>query len=346
MPSSSLPSLESRIARLLVVGFRGLTVDEAGPIAGSIADSGLGGVILFSRDQLTGGARNVESPEQLARLIGDLRALDPSRTLLVAIDQEGGTVARLSPATGFPDAAGQQEIAAQGDEAIAAWAESIATTLASVGINVNLAPVVDLNVNPENPAIGALGRSFSADPDVVAHDAAIEIRAHRDAGVRTALKHFPGLGSASANTDFGVADVTATWSPTELEPYRTLIAEGMVDSIMIGNLVNGQIDADAPASLSEATVTGALRGDLGWDGVVITDDLQAGAITAAFGSDEAIRLALAAGNDLLLLANQQTYDPGIVEHVVELVAGLVRDGTISEARIDESYARVVAFAGD
>jgi beta-N-acetylhexosaminidase len=344
-PSPS-PSLEARIARLLVVGFRGLTIEDVGPVADSIANAGLGGLILFSRDQLTGGPRNVESPEQLERLVADLRALAPDRTLLIAIDQEGGRVARLTPETGFPAFAGQDEIAADGDDAIGAWAESIATTLSSVSINVNLAPVVDLNVNPDNPAIGALGRSFSADPDVVAHDAAIEIDAHRDAGVRTALKHFPGLGSASANTDFGVADVTDTWSPSELEPYRALIAEGTVDAIMVGNLVNGQIDPDAPASLSEATVSGLLRDQLGWDGVVITDDLQAGAITESFGADEAIQLALAAGNDLLLLANQQTYDPVIASHVIQLVAGLVRDGTIRESRIDEAYARVVAFAGD
>ena len=345
-PSSTPgPSLEARIAGLLVVGFRGLTVDTAGPVANAIADGGLGGVILFDRDQLTGGPRNIESPEQLRRLVGGLRSLAPDRRLVVAIDQEGGRVARLSPARGFPSFAGEAEIAPQGDATVRAWARSIAKTLASVGIDVNLAPVVDLNVNPSNPAIGALGRSFSDDPATVARLASIEVLAHRESDVRTALKHFPGLGSASTNTDFGVADVTKTWTRRELEPYRTMLAGGDVDAIMVGNLVNGQIDADAPASLSARTVAGLLRGELGWDGVVVTDDLQAGAITDAFGADEAIGLALAAGNDLLLLANQQTYVPDIASHVVDVVAGLVRDGTISEARIDESYARVRAFAG-
>jgi beta-N-acetylhexosaminidase len=322
-----------------------LTVDTAGPVASAIADGGLGGVILFDRDQLTGGRRNIESPEQLRRLVDGLRALAPDRRLLVAIDQEGGRVARLSPATGFPSFAGQAEIAPQGDATVRAWARSIATTLASVGVDVNLAPVVDLNVNPSNPASGALGRSFSDDPATVARLASIEVLAHRESDVRTVLKHFPGLGSASTNTDFGVADVTKTWSRRELEPYRTMLAGGDVDAIMAGNLVNGQIDPDAPASLSATTVTDLLRGELGWDGVVVTDDLQAGAITESFGADEAIGLALAAGNDLLLLANQQTYVPDIAGHVVDVVAGLVRDGTISEARIDESYARVRAFAG-
>jgi beta-N-acetylhexosaminidase len=339
-----MPSLEARIARLLVVGFRGLSVDEAGPIASAIADDGLGGVILFDEDQLTGGRRNIESPDQLRALVEGLRALAPDRRLLVAIDQEGGRVARLSPATGFPSFAGEAEIAAQGDAAVRAWARSIAATLESVGIDVNLAPVVDLNVNPLNPAIGALGRSFSDDAATVARLASIEVVAHREAGVATVLKHFPGLGSASTNTDFGVADVTGTWTRRELEPYRTMLAAGDVDAIVVGHVVNGQLDPDAPASLSHATVSGLLRGELGWDGVVVTDDLQAAAITEAFGAYEAIELAINAGDDLLLLANQQSYDPDIAARVISLVAGKVRDGTIPEARIDESYARVLRFA--
>jgi beta-N-acetylhexosaminidase len=305
----------------------------------------LGGVILFSTDQQTGKPRNITSPKQVTKLVTDLRALAPGRTLLVATDQEGGKVARLSPATGFPVVASQAQVGGRSDAVVRAWAESIARTLASVGINLNLAPVVDLNVNPRNPAIGALGRSFSADPDVVAHDAAIAVDAHRAASVRTALKHFPGLGSATTNTDFGVANVTDTWSRTELEPYRTLLAAGKVDSIMVGNLVNGQVDADAPASLSKATVTGLLRGELGWNGLVVTDDLQARAITDAFGREDAIRMALEAGDDLLLLANQQTYDPDLVAHTIDSIAKLVRAGMVSEARIDESCARVAAFAG-
>jgi beta-N-acetylhexosaminidase len=202
------------------------------------------------------------------------------------------------------------------------------------------ASVVDLNVNPDNPAVGALDRAFSADPGITARDAAIEIRAHRRRGVRTALKHFPGLGSATANTDFGVADVTSTWSEKELRPYRDLLADDLVDAVMAAHVVNGQIDGSAPASLSVKTVDGLLRGDLGWDGVVITDDLQAAAITDAFGFRESIHLALEAGNDLLLFANQQVYDDGIVSRVVDIVAGLVLDGTITEARIDASLERV------
>ena len=341
---SAIP-LRERIARLLVVGFRGLRVSADDWIAQAIAVDGLGGVILFSKDQ-SEPTRNVRTPRQVTNLVGDLRALAPARELIVAIDQEGGLVTRLAPAYGFPELVSEAAIGAKDEAEVRAWADGLVATLTGVGVNLNLAPVVDVNVNPKNPAIGALGRAFSADPAVVAGDAAIEIQAHRSANVRTALKHFPGLGSATKNTDFGVADVTATWTQKELDPYRTLLGQGLVDAVMAGHLVNGQIDAAAPASLSHATVTDLLRGELGWDGVVITDDLQAGAITQAFGAEDAVALALDAGNDLLLFANQQVFDPDIVNWAIDLIEGFVMSGRIAEARIDRSFARVTGLFPD
>jgi beta-N-acetylhexosaminidase len=336
--TTSLP-LRQRIASLLVVGFRGLAVSADDPIARAIANDRLGGLILFDRDEEL-GTRNVQSPAQVAKLVADLRALAPDRELIVAIDQEGGKVTRLSPTYGYPGVASEASIGAKGEASVKAWADGIAATLDDAGINLNLAPVVDLNVNPANPAIGALDRAFSADPVVVSRDAAIEVRAHRDRGVKTALKHFPGLGSASTNTDFGVADVTATWTDVELDPYRDLLGRGLVDVIMAAHVVNGRIDPAAPASLSRATVTDLLRGQLGWDGVVVTDDLGAAAITEAFGFEDAIGLALNAGDDLLLFANQHEYEADLATRVIDVVEGLVNRGTVAEARIDEAAARV------
>jgi beta-N-acetylhexosaminidase len=302
-------------------------------------------VILFDRDQLTGRVRNVRSPEQVTALVGDLRAAAGERPIFVAIDQEGGVVTRLSPAHGFPAVESEAEVGEGSVDAARTWASGLAATLASVGIDLNLAPVVDLNVNPDSRAIGRLDRSFSADPDVVVEMATIEIEAHRAAGVRTTLKHFPGIGSSTTNTDFGVADVTVTWRLTELEPFRRLIEAGTADLVMAGHVVNGQLDPHRPASLSRPTVTDLLRGTLGWDGVVVTDDLQAAAIDAAFGRDESILLALEARNDLLLFANQQAYDPGIVERVVEVVAAAVNAGRLSESRIDEARSRIEGLLG-
>ncbi len=325
---------------MLVVGFRGMAAGDAPWLERAIEDDGLGGVILFDRDGRRQGPRNVESPAQVERLVADLRALAPGRELIVAIDQEGGRVARLDETHGFPPVESQAAVGQLGDAAVRVWADGIAATLEGAGINLNFAPVVDLDINPTNPSVGAIDRAFSADAALVTRDAEIEIRAHRGRGIRTAIKHFPGLGSATANTDFGVADVTATWNPVELDPYRALLAAALVDVVMAAHVVNGQIDAAAPASLSGATVTDLLRGELGFNGVVITDDLQAGAITDAFGFEDAIVLAVEAGNDLLLLANQQVYDRQVVARVVDVVEGAIERGRLSEARIDESVARI------
>jgi beta-N-acetylhexosaminidase len=336
-------SLRTKIAGLLVVGFRGAALTDAPWLRTALTDGGLGGVILFDKDQLTGGARNVVSPEQLRGLVTNLRDAASGRDLIVAIDQEGGVVTRLSPAHGFPAVSSEAEIGAGTPDEARTWATGLAATLADMGINLNLAPVVDLNVNPDSPAIGALDRSFSADPDVVVEMATIEIEAHRADGVATALKHFPGIGSSTTNTDFGVADVTDTWSRTELEPFERLIGSGTAELVMVGHVVNGQLDPDVPASLSKPTVTGVLRDELAFEGPVITDDLQAGAIVAHFGAEEAITRALEAGVDLLLLANQQAYDEDVVGSAIDSIEAAVQAGRLDAARIDESWSRVQAW---
>lgn len=344
-PTPAGPTLEERIAALLIVGFRGARLADASWVRDALADRGLGGVILFDRDQLTGKARNITSPDQVRRLTADLRAAAGDRPAFVSVDQEGGVVTRLSPAHGFPAVASEATIGRGTAAAAREWATALAGTLAATGFNLNFAPVVDLDVNPKSPAIGALDRSFSADPDIVVRMASIEIDAHRAGRVLTTLKHFPGIGSSTANTDFGVADVTNTWSRTELEPFRRLIASAKADLVMAGHVVNRHLDAKHPASLSRAVVGDLLRGELGWDGVTVTDDLQAAAITKAFGADEAVLLALEAGNDLLLFANQQVYDAEVVDRVVATIAGAVKAGRIPEARIDEAYGRVTRLLG-
>jgi beta-N-acetylhexosaminidase len=318
----------------------GVELADAAWVQTALAEFGLGGVILFDRDQLTGGSRNILSPAQVKRLTQDLRAAAGNRGIIVSVDQEGGVVTRLGPSHSFPAVASEASIGAATAADARPWAHAIASTLAANSFNLNFAPVVDLDVNPASPAIGALDRSFSADADVVVARATVEIDEHRAAGVRTTLKHFPGIGSSTTNTDFGVADVTKTWTRNELEPFRRLIAAGKADLVMAGHVVNGQLDADHPASLSKAIVTDLLRGGLGWDGIVVTDDLQAAAITHAFGRDEAILLALEAGNDLLLFANQQVYDATLISRVVKLVAAAVTTGRIPRTRIDEAYGRV------
>ncbi len=332
-----------------MVGFRGATLDEAPAIAAALAAGELGGIILFDRDGITGAAgRNIVSPEQLVTLTSDLRtaalAGPTGQELLIAVDQEGGVVARLNPSNGYPATESQADLGAADDlDHTTDVAILTAITLNGAGIDVNLAPVVDLDLNPDNPAIGALDRSFSPDPEVVIAHATAMIGAQGGAGVKCVIKHFPGEGSATGNTDEGVVDVTATWTDLELEPFRALVAAGLPAGVMVGHIRNDRLDPDHPASLSRPTVTGLLRDELGWDGVVVSDDLQAHAISQEYGADEPIALAIEAGVDLLLFANQQVFDPDIVDHAIATIAGFVESGRISEARLDQSVDRIEAL---
>jgi len=258
-------ALRRKIASLLVVGFRGATVDDNDWIVKAIR-GGLGGVILFDRELETNAPRNITSPAQVTALVKSLRQASPGR-LIVSIDQEGGQVARLNPSNGFPATQSEAQIGARNSPAATrAWAQQIVSSLTSIGANLNYAPVVDLNLNPNNPAIGQLGRSFSSSVDVVVKNATEEIQVHRAGGVKTSLKHFPGFGTATGNTDFAVVDVSSTWTPRELEPFQQLIAGGNADSVLVAHLLIKQLDPNRPASLSRAVVTDLLRGKLGFQG--------------------------------------------------------------------------------
>ncbi|MEP6469368.1 MAG: glycoside hydrolase family 3 protein [Chloroflexota bacterium] len=345
-PTPAEVGLEAKVGQMLLVGFRGTSPETATQALDDIHSRSLGGVVLFSRDQPSGDpVRNIVSPGQLAALTGALQSAagesEAALPLIVAVDEEGGEVARLDPAHGFPDTESAAALGERNDvDYTRAAGRRIATTLRDAGINLNLAPVVDLDVNPDNPIIGALDRSFGADPELVTSQARAFINGHRQVGVLTTLKHFPGHGSSTTDSHLGVVDVTDTWSPVELGPYRRLIPAGLADSILTAHVFNAQLDPIHPATLSSATIDGLLRGELGYDGLVISDDMQMSAIRDAYGYADAVRLALLAGVDMLTIANQQVFEAHIVERTIEIVLGLVADGQLSEARIDESWQRI------
>ena len=339
-PALDEAALRKKIASLLVVGFRGQGVSSNDWIVKAIRDQGLGGVILFDRDQLTGGRRNISSPAQVTKLVKQLQDAAPG-PLIVSIDQEGGLISRLNPSDGFPASRSEAQIGAINKPATTtAWAQGMVKSMKSIGVNMNFAPVVDLNVNPNNPAIGKLGRSFSSKSSVVVSNATVEIKVHRAAAIKTSIKHFPGFGSASGNTDFGVVDVSKTWKRSELQPFQDLIKAGVTDSVLVAHLLNKQLDPSKPMSLSKKVVTDLLRGELGWKGPVVSDDMQAVGITDKYGHDQALTLALQAGVDLLVYANQQVYDANVVTRTIDTVVKLVKNGTMTEAQIDAAVARV------
>lgn len=335
-------TLEARIGQMLMVGFRGMTVDDGHFIVRDIRRHNLGGVILFDYDVLTGQAlRNIASPGQVEALIASLQAVSPA-PLLVAVDQEGGRVARLKERYGFPPTISHGELGRIDDpDTTARKSSELAGTLADLGFGLNLAPVVDLCVNPDNPVIAKLDRCFSADPAKVATHALQFIDAHHRQGVLSTLKHFPGHGSSRSDSHLGFTDVTETWTRNELEPYARIIEAGGADAVMTAHVFNARLDPDYPATLSRKVIAGILRGDLGFDGVVISDDLQMGAIADHYGLENAIRRAIEAGVDILVFGNNLEYDKKIVPRAVGIIRELVRTGIISESRIDESHARIM-----
>ena len=270
----SKDSLRLDIGEMIIVGFRGQRLANNKHIRRDIVDYHVGGVILFEYDAPTGThKRNVSSPKQLAALCSELQALT-DETLLIGIDQEGGYVNRLRTDQGFPKFMSAKKSAEYGVDSIRRNAALTAAELKRVGVNLNFAPCVDVDINPSCPVIGKLERSFSNSPKVVSDAARIWIDEQRKAGVVSCLKHFPGHGSASGDTHIGLVDVTKSWQKSELEPYRTLIGEKKVDMIMTAHVINGNLDPDYPSSLSSKITTNLLRGTLGYDGVIITDQPQ------------------------------------------------------------------------
>jgi beta-N-acetylhexosaminidase len=338
-------SLDEKIGQMLMLGFRGYSLGPGDPTYERVHAGSLGNVVLFDYDGPSSGKepRNIQSPQQVRELNATLQTAAPG-TLLIAADQEGKYVARLSPKYGFPSTYSEQELGERNDLAFTREAAAaMGATLKEAGINLNLAPVVDVNVNPDNPVIGYYERSFSADPDAVTRQALAFIEGHHQAGVLTTLKHFPGHGSSKDDSHDGFVDVTDLWSEEELIPFRDVIAAGKADAVMTAHIFNARLDATYPATLSKATITGILRERLAFDGVVITDDMLMGAIAQHYGFEAAIELAIDAGSDILAVSNNLSYDIGLAERTFLAVRDAVLAGRISERRIDESYQRIMAL---
>jgi len=264
--------------------------------------------------------------------------------LFICIDQEGGKVNRLKEKYGFTRSITAASIGKfKSIDSVRFYGEATAATLAGLGINVNFAPCVDLAVNPTNPVIVKSERSYSANEDTVALFAKEVVKQHRRYGVVTALKHFPGHGSSKDDTHLGLADVTNTWSDRELNPYRLLIDSGYVDGVMTSHIVNKKLDPKAlPGTLSKSMLDSILRKKLGFNGVVFSDDMQMKAIASNYGLEEAIKLAVNAGVDIMCFSNNIQ---GVEERTVDKVHGIIKkfvsSGIIPKTRIDEAYKRII-----
>ncbi len=336
-------TLEQMAGQMIVVGFQG---DDAGDasvqkLREEIAAGRLGGVMLLKT--------NVKNLKAVAALNSTLREASPDLPPFITLDQEGGSVERLTQAVGFTEIPNAATIAAKNtpEEAEAVYAK-MARAVADLGFSVNFGPVADINVNRNNQIIAKFGRAFSDEAQTVADYSEAFIRAHHAAGLLTALKHFPGHGSSTADSHEGFVDITDTWSPSELDPYRALIAKGDVDMIMIGHLYHADYsdaDAQTPSSLSPQWVTGVLRKDLGFNGVVISDDLEMGAIREHFTLKETVTKAVRAGMDVLLFSNTAKYRASLGQEILDILLAEAEADPAFAERIQESYGRIVALKG-
>jgi beta-N-acetylhexosaminidase len=330
------------IGQMFLVGFRGCEIDDNHWLASAIERDNLGGVILFDRN-VDRSVQNIQSPGQLRQLTAALqhRAQTP---LFIAVDQEGGKVCRLKERDGFAPSRSAADLAGEGAEAVARHADVLAAELAACGVNLNFAPVADLDLNPDNPIIGRYQRSYGAEPAVVVCHALAVIEAHHRHRVGCCLKHFPGHGSAGSDSHLGFVDATDCWSRLELEPYQRLLAAGYDDGIMTAHLVNRRLDPSGlPATLSSLVIEGILRRELGFTGVVFSDDLQMRAISNGWTAAEAVQRAVLAGVDVLVIGNNLDPREDALQVGIRAVLDLLDSGRIDGKRINASLARIARF---
>jgi len=335
-------SLEEKVGQMFMPDFRkwdGKDVTEINEeIVQAISQHHIGGVILFKE--------NLVKTEQSVCLVDQLQRASGQIPLLIATDQEGGAVYRLQSGTIMP---GNMALGAtRSTEASRSVGQAIGEELRALGINIDFAPDVDVNVNPDNPVIGV--RSFGSDPQLVSDMAVAYIQGLHDAGIAATAKHFPGHGDTAVDSHLGLPSVPYDRSrldTVELKPFKAAIAGG-VDLIMTAHVTFPAIDSSTvtsqldntpiyvPATLSEKVLTGLIRDELAFQGVVVTDSLQMKAITDHFGPEDAVIRAVKAGTDIILM-------PADLDLSYKAVLAAVKSGEISESRIDQSVERILAL---
>lgn len=321
-------TVEEKVGQLLIAGIEGTMPGEDARVA--IAEYQVGGVILFKR--------NVETVEQLTALTDGLKELnqDSEIPLLIGVDEEGGLVSRMpDELTDLPD---MYEFGQTGDPALTYTVGRVLADLCrGQGINLDFAPVLDVWSNPDNTVIGR--RAFGTDADTVIEMGLPVMEGLRDYGVIPVVKHFPGHGDTLVDSHKALPVVEKTVDELrelELKPFAAAIENG-ADVIMVGHILEQGMDPDDPASLSYAVVTELLREEMGFNGVVCTDDLTMGAITGQWGIGEAAVLAVEAGNDLLLICHGADHLSEARQALLDAVA----EGRVEEERLDESVRRIL-----
>lgn len=331
--------LRTMIGQMLVVGFVGTSPNSAGAkrTTRQIERGEVGGVILMDR--------NVRSPSQIKALTSKLRNTSHPLIPIISVDQEGGLVQRLSARKGFKAYPTARTVARlyKPDKAQRIYS-SMARELAEAGFNLNYGPVLDLNINRSNPVIGRLGRSYGANPDNVLAYARAFISAHRAENILTSVKHFPGHGSSWTDSHKRFVDLTKTWKEIEIQPYIDLARTGEIDTLMVGHLYHPEFSDDRklPATLTSTAIQGWVRSRLGFQGVVITDDLEMAAVRKHHNLQQTLVKAVNGGNDILLFSSAGA-DAKFVSKATKIILDGIRSGAIPAERVRQAYTRITAL---
>ena len=334
-------SIEQQIGQLIIAGFRGKTIENNSDISNYIKKYNIGGIILYDEDVAIGGngTRNIDSPPQVKRLIDQLQDI-ANKSLLISIDQEGGETNRLKSIYGFDETPSWSHIGLLNNKLMTKeFSKKMAKTLFDLGINLNFAPVLDLD-HGKGTVISDTKRAFSSEPRIVNEHSKIFIEEHRSMGVITCGKHFPGLGSASGDTHEGFTDISKTWTVKDLVPFDEMINDGYLDMVMVSHAFDKKLDSVYPSSLSKIIIDDMLRKDLGFEGPVICDDPSMRAISDHYNLSDTFELMLNSGIDLFCLGNNLIYDPDYIPKSIEAIKTLIDKKKITEERIAISIDRI------
>ena len=326
--------LNEMIGQMIIVGFVGDNVKSKGfkEVLKQVENNEISGVIFFED--------NIKNKEEFLKMTSALKNSKAKYPPFIAIDMEGGYVQRMNENNGFKNFKSAKQISKlTEDEAYKEYFE-MAKMLKEADINLNFAPCVDLAVNKES-IIEQKERSYSNDPKVVIKYAKQFIKAHEKNNIITSIKHFPGHGSPTGDTHLGFVDATKTYSDNELYPYLYLADVSPLQTVMISHLYNKNIDKKYPASLSYQTIEKFLRVQTNFDGVIITDDLDMGAIRKNYDLYEIVSLSINAGENILLFSNRFEHDKKLVDKInLAIKRGLV-DGYILSDNLVNSYERII-----
>ena len=324
-----------RLGQMLIVGFRGTEINSEHPAIKNLKELNVGGVILYNYDyELEVSDRNIASQDQLLQLSGDLIS-NASTPPIIAVHQDGGFNAPLNNL--YEEADSLTISSVQDSASVVNYSRTFAREFMVLGLNTNFNPRLDLQTpssKATNPSI------ISSDPQLVVQQANFILDEYDKERMFSVPKYFPGYSSDYHPTD-SANNITEFWTEDFLKPYRALLSsERDIWGIMTAHSFNANIDSVWPGTLSKKTISGLLRDSLGFDGVVISDDLQKPIITSKYDMEAVIQQSINAGVDMLVFGNNHTYDEDIAEHAIDIIQKLLREGKIEKERVEQSLARI------